>query len=373
MDDRAGFCSALQTDFYELTMAQGYFKNKKRGRAVFEMFFRKHPFGGGFSVFAGLGTLLEKLSKFSFSKSDIEYLSSLGVFCGEFLDYLAGFKFTGRLDAIDEGTVVFPQEPLIRVDGNIIECQIIEALILNTINFQSLIATKSARIYLASGEGSLMEFGFRRAQGLDGALSASRASFIGGANSTSNVLAGKQFGIKVTGTMAHSWVMAFPSEEEAFRAYADLYPNHPVFLIDTYDTLRSGINNAIKVGKEIVMRGGSFGVRLDSGDVQYLSCAVRKKLDEANCKNATIAVSNDLDEFIIKALVEQKAPVDSWGVGTRMITGGNEAAFTGVYKLVAHEGGGVLLPAMKFSDTPEKTTIPGVKQVWRIKDRDGLA
>lgn len=374
----ANFCSALQTDFYELTMAQGYFKKKKQARAVFEMFFRKHPFGGGFSVFAGLGTLLEKLRGFSFSKSDIEYLRSLKVFGEDFLEYLGEFKFTGRLDAIDEGSVVFPQEPLIRVDGNIIECQIIEVLILNTINFQSLIATKTARINLASSAngtqgGAIMEFGFRRAQGPDGALSASRASFIGGAKSTSNVLAGKEFGIKIAGTMAHSWIMAFPSEEEAFRAYAELYPNHPVFLIDTYDTLRSGIVNAIKVGREIVARGGNFGVRLDSGDIYYLSCAVRKQLDEAGCAKATIAVSNDLDEVIINALVEQNAPVDSWGVGTRMVTGGNEAAFTGVYKLVAHEGGGRLLPAMKFSDTPEKTTVPGVKQVWRVKDREGFA
>ena len=369
----AGECSALQTDFYELTMAQGYFKRKMQGRAVFEMFFRRHPFGSGFSIFAGLETLLDKLQAFSFSNSDLAYLRSLNFFDDDFLDFLAGFQFKGNLDAIDEGSVVFPQEPLIRVDGNIIECQIIESLLLNTINFQSLIATKSARIYLAAAKGKIMEFGFRRAQGADGALSASRASFVGGASGTSNVLAGKVFGILVMGTMAHSWVMAFPSEEAAFRAYAELYPKHPVFLIDTYDTLKSGIINAIKVGKEITGQGGNFGVRLDSGDVHYLSCAVRKQLDEAGCHNATIAVSNDLDETIINALVDQKTPVDSWGVGTHMVTGGSDAAFTGVYKLVAREDGGRMLPVIKFSDNPEKTTVPGVKQLWRLKDKDGMA
>ncbi|MDR3301327.1 MAG: nicotinate phosphoribosyltransferase [Spirochaetaceae bacterium] len=368
------YCSALQTDFYELTMAQGYWKKgMKDERAIFEMFFRKHPFGSGFSIFAGLQTLLDELQKFSFSDDDIDYLRSLQFFNEEFLCYLKDFRFTGALYAMDEGSVVFPQEPLIRIDSTIIECQIIEALLLNIINFQSLIATKTARIWLASDKGAIMEFGLRRAQGPDGALSASRASFIGGAMGTSNVLAGKEFGIKVMGTMAHSWIMAFPSEEEAFRAYAELYPDHPVFLIDTYDTLKCGIGNAVKVGKEVVSRGGSFGVRLDSGDMHYLSVAVRKKLDEAGLTDATIAVSNDLDENVINALIEDGAPIDSWGVGTRMVTGGNEAAFTGVYKLAAHNSGGRLIPTIKFSDNPEKTTLPGVKQVWRLKDAAGLA
>jgi nicotinate phosphoribosyltransferase len=366
-------CSALQTDFYELTMAQGYFKKKMHGRAVFEMFFRRHPFGAGFSVFAGLEPFLDTLQKLSFSCGDIEYLRSLGCFDNDFLEYLSGFKFTGNIDAVDEGSIVFPQEPLIRVYGTIIECQIIETLLLNTINFQSLIATKSARIYLASKKGTIMEFGARRAQGQDGALSASRASFIGGAAGTSNVLAGKELGVNVMGTMAHSWIMAFPSEEEAFRVYADLYPKHPVFLIDTYDTLKSGVINAIKTGKDIIARGGNFGVRLDSGDIYYLSMAVRKILDEAECKSATIAVSNDLDEVIINALVDQGAPVNSWGVGTSLVTGGSESAFTGVYKLVAHEGGGGMIPVIKFSDNPEKTTIPGVKKLWRVKDKNGIA
>jgi nicotinate phosphoribosyltransferase len=366
--------SALFTDFYSLTMAQGYWKKNINHRAVFEMFFRHQPFDGGFTVFAGLGTLIERLQDFSFSQEDIDYLRGLGCFEEPFLDYLKGFHFSGTLLAFDEGTVVFPLEPLIRVDGGLIECQIIEGMLLNTINFQSLIATKTARVWLASGKGSIMEFGLRRAQGYDGAMSASRAAYIGGASGTSNALAGKEFGIPVLGTMAHSWVMAYPSEEAAFRAYAEIYPDRTVFLIDTYDTLKSGILNAVKVGKELAAAGKNFGVRLDSGDIQYLSSGARRILDEAGLNRATITVSNDLDESIIKALVNAGAPVNTWGVGTRMITGGSEAAFTGVYKLAAREdAAGLLIPAIKFSDNPEKTTTPGIKQVWRIKDPQGKA
>ncbi|MDR2097910.1 MAG: nicotinate phosphoribosyltransferase [Spirochaetaceae bacterium] len=366
--------SALFTDFYELTMAQGYWKKKKNRRSVFEMFFRKHPFKGGYSIFAGLETLISKLKTFTFSDDDIAYLRSLKFFDEGFLEYLKTFRFSGNLYAMDEGSVIFPQEPLIRIDGNFIECQIIEGLVLNIINFQSLIATKTARVYLASGKGGIMEFGLRRAQGPDGAMSASRAAIIGGAIGTSNTLAAKEFGVKAMGTMAHSWVMSFPNEEEAFRAYAELYPVHPVFLIDTYDTLKSGVVNAIKVGKEIIGRGGSFGVRLDSGDMQFLSQAVREALDEAGCQKATIAVSNDLDESIISTLVNLGAPINSWGVGTRMVTGGDEASFNGVYKLTAYENErGVLVPAIKFSDNPEKTTNPAVKQVLRLRDADGMA
>jgi nicotinate phosphoribosyltransferase len=366
--------SALFTDFYSLTMAQGYWKRGMDRRAVFEMFFRRQPFGGGFSIFAGLGPLLEKLKLFSFSAGDIAYLRELGLFEKAFLDYLRDFRFTGTLWAVDEGTVVFPQEPLIRLDGGLVECQIAEGMILNTINFQSLIATKTARVWLASGKGSIMEFGLRRAQGFDGALSASRASFIGGASGTSNVLAGREFGIPVMGTMAHSWVMAFPSEEEAFRAYARIYPQHPVFLIDTYDTLKSGILNAVKIGKELAEEGGNFGVRLDSGDIHYLSVEARRTLDAAGLTRATISVSNDLDESIIQTLTNAGAPVNTWGVGTQMVTGGTEAAFTGVYKLSAREDEtGRLIPVIKVSDNPEKTTNPAIKQVWRIKDARGMA
>jgi nicotinate phosphoribosyltransferase len=322
--------SALFTDFYSLTMAHGYWKKDMNCRAVFEMFFRRQPFNGGFSIFAGLGTLLAQLRDFAFTEDDIGYLRGLNLFDRGFLDYLREFRFTGSLWAVDEGTAIFPQEPVIRVDSNLIECQIIEGLVLNTINFQSLIATKTARVWLASGKGSVMEFGLRRAQGPDGALSASRAAYIGGAGGTSNVLAGKEFGIPVLGTMAHSWIMAFPGEEDAFRAYADMYPDKTIFLIDTYDTLKSGIVNAIKAGKELAARGKNFGVRLDSGDIHYLSVEVRKMLDAAGLPDATIAVSNDLDEYIIQTLTDAKAPIDSWGVGTQMVTGRAEAAFTGV-------------------------------------------
>jgi nicotinate phosphoribosyltransferase len=246
-------------------------------------------------------------------------------------------------------------------------------MLLNTINFQSLIATKTARVWLAAGKGSIMEFGLRRAQGPDGAMSASRAAYIGGASGTSNVLAGKEVGIPVLGTMAHSWVMAFPDEETAFRSYAEIYPDKAVFLIDTYDTLKSGIHNAVKVGKELAERGKNFGVRLDSGDIHYLSVEVRKILDAAGFQKATIAVSNDLDESIIQTLTNAGAPINTWGVGTRMVTGGEEAAFTGVYKLAARDSGDGKLPAvMKFSDNPDKTTNPGVKQVWRIRDKEGM-
>jgi nicotinate phosphoribosyltransferase len=353
-------------------MAQGYWKRKMNTRSVFEMFFRKQPFGGGFSIFAGLETLLSQLQEFSFSADDIAYLQSLGLFDEDFLQYLKDFRFTGTLWAMDEGTVIFPQEPLIRVDGGLIECQIIEGMLLNTINFQSLIATKTARVYLASGKGRIMEFGLRRAQGADGAISASRAAFIGGASGTSNVLAGKHYGIPVLGTMAHSWIMSFETEEEAFQAYADLYPDNTVLLIDTYDTLKCGIQNAIKVGKRLAEKGKNFGVRLDSGDIHYLSVEVRKLLNDAGLKQASISVSNDLDESIIQTLTAAGAPINVWGVGTRMITGGNEAAFSGVYKLAArNDGNGNLIPAIKFSDNPEKTTTPAVKQVWRIKDESG--
>jgi len=365
--------SALFTDFYSLTMAQGYWKNNRTERSVFEMFFRHQPFDGGYSIFAGLGTLLERIIGFSFSDDDIEFLKDQKIFDSGFIDYLKTFRFNGNLWAMDEGTVVFPHEPLIRVEGDLIECQIIEGMILNIINFQSLVATKACRVWLAAGKGQLMEFGLRRAQGPDGAISASRAAYIGGAQGTSNTLAGKIFKIPVMGTMAHSWIMSFDSEEKAFQAYADIYPDRSIFLIDTYDTLKSGIHNAIKVGEKLAAKGKKFGVRLDSGDIQYLSTEVRKILDKAGLKEAFITVSNDLDENIIETLVKDGAPVNSWGVGTRLVTGGNAAAFTGVYKLASLQGKTGDMPAMKFSDNPEKTTNPGVKQVWRIRDKNGFA
>ena len=365
---------ALFTDFYSLTMAQGYWKHNKNCQAVFEMFFRRQPFGGGYTVFAGLGTLLEKLSVFSFADDDLAYLAGLGLFEDAFIAYLKDFRFSGSLWAVDEGTTVFPQEPLIRTEGSLIECQIIEGMLLNIINFQSLIATKTRRICLAAREKPVIEFGLRRAQGPDGSMSASRAAFIGGVVGTSNTLAGKVFGMPVLGTMAHSWVMSFPGESQAFDAYAAQYPEKTVFIIDTYDTLKSGIGNAITAGKKLKAQGKTFGVRLDSGDIHYLSTEVRKKLDEAGCNDAKITVSNDLDESIIETLVNSGAPVDVWGVGTQLVTGGSDSAFTGVYKMAAcQDAQGRMTAVMKFSDNPEKTTNPGIKQVWRLKDAKGYA
>lgn len=367
--------SALFTDFYELTMAQGYWKQHKDTPAVFDMFFRRQPFDGGFSIFAGLDTLFEALTHFHFSPDDLAFLEKQHIFEPDFLKYLENFRFTGDVYAMEEGSVIFPNEPIIRIHSNLIEAQIVEGLILNQINFQSLIATKTARIWLASRKGTIMEFGLRRAQGADGAMSATRAAYIGGASSTSNTLACKEYGIPVSGTMAHSWIMSFDNELEAFRTYASMYPEKSIFLIDTYDTLHSGIKNAIIAGSELSEKGYNFGVRLDSGDIQYLSTEVRKQLDRAGFPNAMIAVSNELTEEIIETLVQQNAPIKSWGVGTHMVTGGNESSFTGVYKLAARTqtANTGMISTMKFSDNPEKTTNPGIKNVWRIFDDEGMA
>ncbi len=366
--------SALFTDFYELTMAQGFWKQKMNHPCVFDVFFRRNPFNGGFAVFAGIETLLDVLKDFRFSDDDILYLESLGKFEKDFLEYLRSFTFTGSVYAMEEGSIVFPNEPLVRVHASLIEAQIIEGLVLNQVNFQSLIATKSLRMVIASKGAHVMEFGLRRAQGYDGAMSASRAAFIGGASSTSNALAGKFFGIPVIGTMAHSWIMSFESELEAFETYAKMYPDSSTFLLDTHNTLKSGIKNAIIAGKKLVKKGHSFGVRLDSGDMQYLSTEVRKELDKAGLTDTTIAVSNDLTEEIIETLVSQNVPIDVWGVGTHMVTGGKDSSFTGVYKLAARHNpkDSALIPTMKFSDNPEKTTNPGIKNVWRIYDKDGM-
>ncbi len=375
MAEKDMITSALFTDFYELTMAQGYWKQNMNQEVVFDMFFRRQPFNGGFSVFAGIETLLDVLTEFSFSADDIAYLKEQGIFEQGFLDYLKDFHFTGDLYSFEEGSLIFPQEPIIRIHANLIEAQILEGLVLNHCNFQSLIATKTARVWLASKKGSIMEFGLRRAQGPDGAMSATRAAFIGGAAGTSNTLAGKRFGIPVMGTMAHSWIMSFPSELEAFEAYAKIYPEKTVFLIDTYDTLGSGIKNAIKAGAKLVEQGYNFGVRLDSGDIAYLSAEVRKELDKAGFPQAFISVSNELTEEIIETLIQQNAPIASWGVGTHMVTGGTESSFTGVYKLAARHDAKTdsMIPAMKFSDNPAKNTNPGIKNVYRLYDENGMA
>ncbi|HZJ88560.1 MAG TPA: nicotinate phosphoribosyltransferase, partial [Sphaerochaeta sp.] len=295
--------SALMTDFYELTMMQGYWLKEHNPQVVFEMFYRTNPFDGGYVLFAGLNDLIDKLENFSFSEDELTYLGSLGIFRKKFISYLRSYRFSGDIWAIAEGTVVFPNEPLLRVHTSLIDAQLLEGMLLNTLNFQSLIATKASRMVLASKGGEVMEFGLRRAQGGDGALSASRAAFVGGAQHTSNTLAGKAFSIPVSGTMAHSWVMAFDSELESFRTYAELYPGSTTLLIDTYDTLGSGIENAIIVGLEEQKKGHSIAVRIDSGDLSYLSRVIRKRLDDAGLTDTKIVVSNDLNEAIVQTLV----------------------------------------------------------------------
>ena len=364
--------SALLTDFYELTMSQGCFLEKKNPAVVFDMFYRSQPFNGGFAVFCGLNDLIDIIENFHFSQDDISYLRSTGIFKDDFLAYLGTFKFSGSIYAMDEGTVIFPGEPLIRVHSSIIEAQLIESILLNTINFQTLIATKMSHVFHASNYGKVLEFGLRRAQGIDGALSASRAAFIGGAFATSNTLAGKNFGIPVNGTMAHSWVMAFESELESFKVYADIYPDSCSLLIDTYDTLGSGIENAIIVGKEMKAKGKSIGVRIDSGDLSYLSRNVRDRLDQAGLQDTKIIVSNDLNEDIINLLVSDGAPIDVWGIGTHLVTGGKQSSMNGVYKLAAKMNTeGSFEPTMKVSNTSIKTTDPGIKQVYRFYGSEG--
>jgi nicotinate phosphoribosyltransferase len=362
----------LLTDFYELSMMQGYFLHEENPQVVFDMFFRREPFGGGFSIFAGLQSALEHIRSLSFTQEDLAYLEGLGTFRREFLDWLARFRFSGDIYAMEEGTLAFPGEPLVRVHASLMEAQLVESALLAIINFQTLIATKTARICLAANGGTVVEFGLRRAQGVDGAVSASRAAFIGGASGTSNTLAGRLFGIPVRGTMAHSWIMAFDSEREAFEKYAQTYPDATVLLIDTYDTLGSGIENAIAVGMKLKADGhNGFGVRLDSGDLEYLSKKVRTRLDEAGLADALIMASNELDEHIIHQLITQGAPINAWGVGTHLVTAGGDPALTGVYKIAARRNGGEWVPTIKVSNNPEKVTNPGIKQVWRFSNDDG--
>ena len=366
--------SALLTDFYELTMMQGYYLEHHDSRAVFDMFYRNNPFQGGYTIFTGIEELVDKLEGLSFSSDDIDYLSSLGIFDKSFLEYLRTYRFHGDVYAFEEGTPAFPGEPLIRIESDLMDAQLVETMILNTVNFQTLIATKASRMTLATkGHGSIMEFGLRRAQGEDGAHSASRASFIGGTKSTSNTFAGKKYGIPVAGTMAHSWIMSYPTEEEAFRKFVEIYPDNGILLIDTYDTLGSGIEAAIKIGLEQKAKGKRIGVRIDSGDLSYLTKAIRAKLDEAGLEDATICVSNDLTEEIIRSLVSDGAPIDSWGIGTHLVTGGNQASLNGVYKLSAKEVDGEMVPCLKVSNSYEKTTNPGIKQVYRFFDKEGNA
>jgi nicotinate phosphoribosyltransferase len=347
-------------------MIQGYFYHNINTEVVFDLNFRKTPFGSGFIVFAGLQPLIEIILNLKVDKEDIEYLSSLGLFKKEFLDYLKNFKFTGSIYSVEEGEIVFPKEPVLRVHAPIIQTQVLESIILNIINFQSLIATKTARIVECAKGRTVLEFGLRRAQGIDGAISATRAAFIGGATATSNVLAAKIFGIPPRGTMAHSWVMSFDSEYKSFEKFSELYPQNTILLIDTYNT-KNGIKNAIKVFKKLKKKGiKNFGVRIDSGDLETLSKFVRKELDSAGFKEAKIVVSNELDEYIIEQLLNRNAPIDIFGVGTKLVTGHPDASLGGVYKIVAKKVKDKFVPVIKISDTPQKVSLPYIKNILRF-------
>jgi nicotinate phosphoribosyltransferase len=372
---------ALCTDLYELTMAYGYWKNGMAEReAVFELFFRRHPFQGGYTLCAGLAAVMDFLDHFRFEEDDLAYLDGLvgsdgkPLFEAGFLDFLRQGQFKCDVDAVPEGTVVFPQEPLLRIRGPVWQGQILETLLLNQVNFATLIATKSARVCAAARGDAVLEFGLRRAQGIDGGLTASRAAYIGGCAATSNVLAGKLYGIPVRGTIAHSWVMAFGDELEAFDAYARAMPNNTVFLVDTYDTLR-GVEHAIEVGRRLrAQRQELQGVRLDSGDLAYLSREARRMLDEAGFPEARILASSDLDEELIEHLKQaQKAPISVWGVGTNLVTGGSDPALGGVYKLTAIREGEGWQYRLKISDQPIKVTNPGILCARRYRDAAGMS
>jgi len=361
--------SGIYTDYYQLTMAQGYFlTGRSNATSCFDYFFRENPFHGGYVLFAGLTDVLEMIEGFAFSDEIIEYLGRSG-FKEEFLRYLRSFKFMGTITSVREGEVVFPLEPLLRVEGTLIEAQIVETLLLNIVNFESLIATKASRVKAAAGGRRVVDFGLRRAQGLGG-IHATKAAIIGGIDATSNVYAAFHNDIEVSGTQAHSWVQSFDDELTAFRKYAEVYPDQCVLLVDTYNTLRSGIPNAITVAKELEQRGHRLmAIRLDSGDLAYLSKHARNMLDQAGLSYVKITVSNQLDEFVIRSLLEdQGAPIDMFGVGTRLITGQPAAALDGVYKLSMCDGE----PRLKFSENYTKLTLPGVKKIYRFLNEDGL-
>lgn len=365
----------LLTDLYELTMMQGYFKNKDRNETViFDAFFRNNPCDGGYSISAGLEQLIQYIKDLRFEQQDINYLASLGIFEEDFLEYLKDFRFTGDIYAIPEGTVMFPREPMVKVIAPIMQAQLIETAILNIINHQSLIATKAARVCHAARGDGIMEFGLRRAQGPDAGTYGARAAVIGGCVGTSNVLAGQLFDIPVKGTHAHSWIMSFPDEYTAFKTYADMYPGACILLVDTYDTLKSGVPNAIRVFTKMREAGiqlKNYGIRLDSGDLAYLSKKARKMLDEAGFSDAVISASNDLDEFLIDSLKEQGATITSWGVGTNLITSKDNPSFGGVYKLAAIMGeDGKFIPKIKLSENSEKVTNPGDKIIYRIYEKE---
>ena len=353
--------TGLYTDFYELTMAQGYFLNgMHKKQTSFDYFFRENPFHGGYVVFAGLSDFLDELEAFQFDQDALDYLKKQG-FHDSFLEYLADFRFSGDIYSCREGEIVFPFEPILRVDGNIVEAQLIESMLLNILNYTSLIATKAVRIRHEAGDRKFADFGLRRAQGL-GSIYGTKASIIGGANSTSNVFAGAEYDVPLSGTMAHSWIQSFDNELEAFRAYASIYPDNCTLLIDTYDTLNIGLKNAVTIAKELESKGHQLkGVRLDSGDLAYLSKKVRKVLDQHELEYVNIVASNQLDEYLIRSLNLQKAPIDIFGVGTRLITGATDAALDGVYKMSEYDGESRL----KISNNITKLSLPGKKNVIR--------
>ena len=366
----------LLTDLYELTMMQGYFRAKDANETViFDAFYRTNPDGNAFSICAGLEQVIDYVKNLHFDDADIEYLRGLGIFDEDFLEYLHNFKFSGNIYAIPEGTVVFPREPLVKVIAPIMEAQLVETAILNIINHQSLIATKTSRIVFAARGDGIMEFGLRRAQGADAGTYGARAAMIAGCIGTSNVLAGKLFDVPVKGTHAHSWIMSFPDELTAFRAYAKLYPSACILLADTYDTLGSGVPNAIRVFQEMRDAGiplTFYGIRLDSGDLAYISKKARKMLDDAGFPDAVISASNDLDEYLIDSLKIQGAAITSWGVGTNLITSKDCPSFGGVYKLAAIKDRhtGKFIPKIKLSENTEKVTNPGNKTIQRIYDKE---
>lgn len=364
----------LLTDLYELTMMQGYYyKQSQNETVVFDVFFRQNPCNNGYSICAGLDQVISYIKNLNFTYEDVDYLRGLGIFSEEFLHYLSGFHFSGDIYAIPEGTVVFPKEPLLKVIAPIMEAQLVETAILNIINHQSLIATKTSRIVFAANGSGIMEFGLRRAQGPDAGLYGARAAMIGGCVGTSNVLAGQLFDVPVMGTHAHSWIMSFEDEYTAFKTYADMYPDNCTLLVDTYDTLKSGVPNAIRVFQECKKEGHvlkKYGIRLDSGDLAYLSKEARKMLDAAGFPDATIVASNDLDEYLLHDLGLQGAKIDSWGVGTNLITSKDCPSFGGVYKLAATmDKEGNFIPKIKISENTEKITNPGNKTIYRIYDK----
>ena len=366
----------MMTDLYELTMMQGYFFEGNEDKVVFDVFYRKNPSGSAYAITCGLDQVIDYIKNLSFSYEDIDYLRGLGIFKEDFLSYLAGFHFSGDIYAIPEGSVVFPKEPLVKVIAPIMEAQLVETAILNIINHQSLIATKSNRIVRAAGDIPVMEFGSRRAQGYDGAIYGARAAYIGGVCGTACTISDKMFSVPALGTMAHSWVQSFDSEYDAFVAYAESYPDNCVLLIDTYNVLKSGLPNAIRVFNEVLKPKGikKCGIRIDSGDITYLTKKCRKILDESGWESASIVISNSLDEYIIRDILRQGAEIDSFGVGERLITSKSEPVFGGVYKLVAIEDDGKIVPKIKISENVAKITTPYFKKVYRLFSKEtGMA